>query len=151
MRAAQPFVELNCAAMPESLIERALSAQAGRALGRRCGASTASSPRRRAEPLLDEVAELSPSAQAEAAAVPQSHVVHYPLGSTRTRRLRIVAATNVGTSVAVVADGKFREDLLYRPNVLPIRMPSLAERRDDIADPHVTSAPPLQDRHRLPA
>ena len=151
MRAAQPFVELNCAAMPESLIESELfgAVQGAHSTAvRRIDGKLAAA--QGGTLLLDEVAELSPSAQAKLLQLLQSRV-YYPLGSTRAVRadLRIVAATNVDLGTAV-ADGKFREDLLYRLNVLPIRMPSLAERRDDIADLARHFCATACERHRLP-
>ena len=150
-RAAQPFVELNCAAMPESLIESELfgAVQGAHSTAvRRIDGKLAAA--QGGTLLLDEVAELSPSAQAKLLQLLQSRV-YYPLGSTRAVRadLRIVAATNVDLAPAV-ADGKFREDLLYRLNVLPIRMPSLAERREDVADLARHFCATACERHRLP-
>jgi Nif-specific regulatory protein len=151
LRAAQPFVELNCAAMPESLIESELfgAVQGAHSTAvRRIDGKLAAA--QGGTLLLDEVAELSPSAQAKLLQLLQSRV-YYPLGSTRAVRadLRIIAATNIELGAAV-ADGKFREDLLYRLNVLPIRMPSLAERREDIADLARYFCATACERHRLP-
>src|SRR5438552_747112 len=81
---------------------------------------------------LDEIGELSPAAQAKLL-----HLLHakeyYPLGGTRPLRanVRVIAATNTDLQQAV-AEGRFREDLFYRLQVLPVRVPSLAERREDI-------------------
>lgn len=151
LRATQPFVELNCAAMPESLIESELfgAVQGAHSTAvRRIDGKLAAA--QGGTLLLDEVAELSPSAQAKLLQLLQSRV-YYPLGSTRAVRadLRIIAATNIDLGSAV-ADGKFREDLLYRLNVLPIRMPALAERREDIADLARHFCASACERHRLP-
>ena len=151
LRASQPFVELNCAAMPESLIESELfgavqgaHSTAVRRIEGKLGSAQGGTL------LLDEVAELSPSAQAKLLQLLQSRL-YYPLGSTKPVRadLRIIAATNVDLGTAV-ADGKFREDLFYRLNVLPIRMPTLAERREDIAELARHFCVSGCERHRLP-
>jgi len=150
-RAAQPFVELNCPAMPEPLIESELfgavrgahSTAVRRVEGKLAAAQ-------RGTLLLDEVAELSPPAQAKLLQLLQSRV-YYPLGSARAVRadLRIVAATNVDLGAAV-AEGKFREDLFYRLSVLPIRMPALAERRAEVADLARHFCASACERHHLP-
>jgi Nif-specific regulatory protein len=131
-RADGPFVELNCAALPEQLFESELfGAEAG-------SHSTAS---RRIEGkvavadhgtlLLDEIGELSLSSQAKLLQLLQSKS-YYPLGASRPRHseARIVAATNVDLEQAV-AEKRFREDLFYRLQVIAIRLPSLAERAQD--------------------
>ena len=82
--------------------------------------------------LLDEVSELPLSAQAKLLQLLQSRS-YYPLGSSRalSADVRVVAATNADLEHAV-ADRRFRADLFYRLHVVPIRVPSLDERRDDI-------------------
>jgi Nif-specific regulatory protein len=150
-RASQAFVELNCAAIPESLIESELfgavqgahSTAVRRIEGKLAAAQGGTL-------LLDEVGELSSPAQAKLLQLLQSRT-YYPLGSTRPVRadLRVIAATNIDLEAAV-ADGKFREDLFYRLNVLPIRMPSLAERREDIAELARFFCASALERHHLP-
>jgi len=132
-RAAKPFVELNCAGLPETLLESEL-------FGSEKGAhSTAvkSMPGKVAAAeggtlFLDEVGELHPLAQAKLLQFLQSKA-YYPLGGTRLIRaeVRILAATNVDLRAAVERKA-FREDLLYRLEVLPVRVPALSERREDI-------------------
>jgi Nif-specific regulatory protein len=151
LRAAQPFVELNCAAMPESLIESELfgAVQGAHSTAvRRIDGKLAAA--QGGTLLLDEVGELSPSAQAKLLQLLQSRV-YYPLGSTRAVRadLRVIAATNIDLEAAV-SEGKFREDLFYRLNVLPIRMPALAERREDVPELARSFCTTACERHRLP-
>lgn len=132
-RAAGPFVELNCAALPESLLESEL-------FGAMPGAHSTASKKVEGKVaaaqggtlFLDEVGELKPSAQAKLLQLLQSRE-YYPLGSSRPVRadVRIIAATNAELKAAVQRK-EFREDLFYRLQVFPIRMPALAERREDI-------------------
>jgi Nif-specific regulatory protein len=131
-RSAEPFVELNCAALQDTLIESELF---GTTQGAYTGARTAAGKVEAASGgtlFLDEVGELSPSAQAKLLQLLQSKQF-YAVGSTRlqTANVRLLSATNANLEEQVAA-GKFREDLLYRLNVLPIRMPSLRERPEDI-------------------
>jgi Nif-specific regulatory protein len=133
-RASGPFVELNCAALPEQLFESEL-------FGAEAGAHSTASRRiegkvfaaEKGTLLLDEIGELSLQSQAKLLQLLQSKS-YYPLGSSRARLAdaRIIAATNVDLEQAV-AEKRFREDLLYRLQVLSIRLPSLAERREDVA------------------
>ncbi|HET6283349.1 MAG TPA: sigma-54 dependent transcriptional regulator [Polyangia bacterium] len=134
-RAANPFVELNCAALPETLIESELfgampgahSTAARRVEGKVAAAETGTL-------FLDEVAELPLPAQSKLLQILHSKE-YYPLGAPRPVRadIRIIAASNSDLRKAV-AERTFREDLFYRLQVLPLRMPSLAERREDIPD-----------------
>jgi transcriptional regulator with GAF, ATPase, and Fis domain len=150
-RAAGPFLELNCAALPEGLIESEL-------FGAVRGAhSTATQPivgkvaaAHRGTLLLDEVAELSGAAQAKLLHVLQSGR-YWPLGSSRAvdADVRIVATTNVDLDEAV-AGGRMRQDFRHRLEVVPIRLPSLAERRMDIAPLAEHFAMVACQRHRLP-
>lgn len=132
-RASQPFVAINCAALPPDLIESEL-------FGAEKGAYTGSSAARpgrfeRADGgtlMLDELGELPLPVQSKLLRVLQDGMVER-LGGTTPRRVnvRVVAATNVDLAEAVV-QGKFRQDLLYRLNVYPIRVPALRERTEDI-------------------
>ena len=128
-RASGPFVEVNCGAIPENLIESEL-------FGHERGAFTGAIQRRlgvfeRARGgtvFLDEIAELGPSAQTRLLRVLQTHRFERVGGSeTLTTDVRLIAATNKDLAAAV-ADGPFRADLYYRLNVFPIVMPPLRER-----------------------
>jgi Nif-specific regulatory protein len=134
-RADGPFVELNCAAIPEQLLESEL-------FGAMPGAHSTATKRiegkvaaaERGTLFLDEVGELGPSVQAKLLQLLQDKE-YYPLGGTKLVRanVRIIAATNVDLKAAA-ARKAFREDLYYRLNVLSIRMPALAERTEDIPE-----------------
>jgi transcriptional regulator with GAF, ATPase, and Fis domain/predicted hydrocarbon binding protein len=132
-RKDMPFVAVNCAAMPESLIESELF---GVERGAYSGASAARAGRFEAADggtvFLDEIGTLTPPAQAKLLRVLQSGEMER-LGSNRTLRVnaRILAATNEDLKQAVM-QGRFREDLYYRINVFPIHIPPLRERRDDL-------------------
>ncbi|MCG8095059.1 MAG: sigma 54-interacting transcriptional regulator [Candidatus Thiodiazotropha endolucinida] len=132
-RAERNFIAINCAAIPESLIESEL-------FGVEKGAYTGAQHSRpgrfeRAHGgtlFLDEVGELSPAAQAKLLRVLQEGEFER-IGDSRTRKVnvRLVAATNVDLQQAVDA-GKFRADLYYRLNIFPILIPALRERDGDI-------------------
>ncbi|HEF4728761.1 sigma 54-interacting transcriptional regulator [Burkholderia multivorans] len=132
-RAAKPFVAINCAAIPHSLIESEL-------FGAEKGAFTGSQAARagrfeRADGgtlFLDEIGELPLDVQAKLLRVLQEGEVER-LGATDSRKVdvRIVAATNRDLEQAV-RDGSFRADLYYRINVYPVTIPPLRERQDDI-------------------
>lgn len=132
-RASGPFVEVNCAAMPDTLIESEL-------FGHEKGAFTGAHQRRsgRFEEansgtiFLDEVGELSPLAQAKLLRVLQERQFQ-PLGTARMVKVnvRIIVATNRNLEKESAA-GTFRPDLYYRLNVFPIYMPPLRERCSDI-------------------
>ncbi|HEX7837633.1 MAG TPA: sigma-54-dependent Fis family transcriptional regulator [Kofleriaceae bacterium] len=133
-RAAGPFVELNCAALPETLLESELfgalpgaHSTAHRKIAGKIAAASGGTL------FLDEVGELTLSAQSKLLQLLQSRE-YYPLGATSPVRadVRIIAATNMDLKTAVQRK-EFREDLYYRLQVLPIRNPSLAERREDVA------------------
>jgi transcriptional regulator with PAS, ATPase and Fis domain len=128
-----PFVAINCAALPEQLLEAELF---GYERGAYTGA-TQSKPGQLEQAaggtlFLDEVGEMSPSAQAKFLRVLQEREFQR-LGGTRTLRsdVRIIAATNRDLRRAIAA-GQFRDDLYYRLNVFAIALPALRERRDDI-------------------
>jgi Nif-specific regulatory protein len=126
-------VDVNCAAVPEALMESEL-------FGAMPGAHSTAQKKIEGKVeaaqggtlFLDEVGELTTTAQAKLLQLLQQKE-YYPLGASRPVRadVRILAATNVDLKQAV-ADRRFREDLFYRLQVLPIRVPSLGERRSDI-------------------
>ncbi|HMA29620.1 MAG TPA: sigma-54 dependent transcriptional regulator, partial [Thermoanaerobaculia bacterium] len=130
---AGPFVQVNCAAIPDSLIESEL-------FGHERGSFTGADRKQTGKFVeadggtifLDEVGDMSASAQAKVLRVLQEGEVE-PVGSPRVVRVRVrvVAATNRDLTV-LIAQGKFREDLYYRLNVLVLRTPTLADRPEDI-------------------
>ncbi|MFC5771910.1 sigma-54-dependent Fis family transcriptional regulator [Thauera sinica] len=132
-RADGPFLEVNCAAIPEQLMESEL-------FGVERGAYTGAAESRPGRFVLadggtlflDEIGTLSMTAQGKLLRVLQTGEFE-PLGGGTTRKVdvRIVAATNENLHGAV-KEGRFREDLFYRLNVFPILIPPLRERRDDI-------------------
>jgi transcriptional regulator with GAF, ATPase, and Fis domain len=132
-RARGPFVALNCAALPDTLLESELF---GYEKGAFTGAQSAKPGRLELAQggvlFLDEVGETSPSIQAKLLRVLQEREFQR-LGGTRTLKadLRVVAATNRDLRAAV-ARGAFREDLYYRLAVFGIRVPPLRERTEDI-------------------
>ena len=132
-RAAEPFVAVNCAAIPHELIESELF---GVEEGAYTGAQRARAGRfERADGgtlFLDEVGDLPPAAQVKLLRVLQSGEVER-LGDVRTRKVdvRIVSATNANLEAAV-AEGRFRADLYYRIATYPVTIPPLRERKSDI-------------------
>jgi Nif-specific regulatory protein len=150
-RASGPFVDLNCATLPESLVESELF---GAAAGAHSTATKAIAGKIAAAEggtlFLDEIAELAVPAQAKLLQLLQSRQ-YFPLGSTEPVRadVRLVAATNTDLEQAV-RDHRFREDLFYRLQVLPIRLPSLAERREDLRALALHFAEAARRRHGLP-
>jgi two-component system, NtrC family, response regulator HydG len=132
-RAAKPFVAVNCAALPEALLESELF---GHVQGAFTGA-TGDRPGLFAEAdggtlFLDEIGEMTPGLQAKLLHALESGVVR-PVGATKTRAVdvRVIAATHRDL-VHAVSEGKFREDLLYRLDVVAIVIPALRDRREDI-------------------
>ncbi|MGE5176633.1 MAG: sigma 54-interacting transcriptional regulator [Hyphomicrobiales bacterium] len=132
-RRSGPFVEINCGAIPPGLIESELF---GHARGAFTGAG-----RERAglfeeakggTVLLDEVAELPPDMQVKLLSVLEQHRVRR-VGENRDRAVdvRVIAATN-SDLVSAVRQGRFREDLFYRLNVISLTVPPLRQRREDI-------------------
>ena len=140
-RAERPFVAVNCAALPENLIEAELF---GVVKGAYTGASESRPGRfERAHGgtlFLDEIGTLTLSAQAKLLRALQEGEIER-VGDSQTRKVdvRLLAATNVDLKEAV-AQGTFREDLYFRLTTFPVRIPPLRERRDDI---------PLLMRHFL--
>jgi Nif-specific regulatory protein len=133
-RSRGPFVKLNCAALPDSLLESELF---GHEKGAFTGALTRHSGRfeqaHRGTLFLDEIGEISPSFQAKLLRVLQEGE-YERLGGTQTLQVdvRVIAATNKDLEQEV-EENRFRRDLFYRLNVMPIFTPALRERRDDVA------------------
>jgi two-component system, NtrC family, response regulator HydG len=132
-RAKGAFVAVNCAALPETILEAEL-------FGVEKGAFTGAVARKEGRferahggtLFLDEVGEMSPSAQVKLLRVLQEGELER-LGGTHTVKVdvRLVAATNKDLP-REVAEGRFREDLYYRLNVVEVRVPSLSSRREDV-------------------
>lgn len=132
-RADGPFVQVNCASLPETLLEAEL-------FGAERGAYTGAAQRRaglvavahRGTLFLDEVGELAPAVQAKLLGFLENRT-YRALGAARelTADVRVIAATNRDLAQAV-ADGRLRTDLYYRLNVISLQMPALAERGDDV-------------------
>ena len=133
VRSSRPMVRVNCAAIPETLLESEL-------FGREKGAFTGATDRQigrfeladRSTIFLDEIGDLPANAQVKLLRVLEERQIER-LGSARPIRVdvRVLAATHRDLERAV-AEGRFREDLYYRLNVFPVRMPSLRERVEDI-------------------
>jgi two-component system nitrogen regulation response regulator NtrX len=133
--AARPFVKVNCAAIPTELIESEL-------FGHEKGAFTGAAALRRGKfeladggsIFLDEVGDLHEASQAKLLRVLQDGECQR-LGGEQSIRVavRVISATNRRLE-ELIADGKFRHDLFYRLSVVPIRVPALRERREDIHD-----------------
>ena len=128
-----PLIKVNCAAIPETLLESEL-------FGHMRGAFTGATTNKKGKfaladggtIFLDEIGTMSPALQAKLLRVLQEREFE-PLGSERTQKIdvRVIAATNRDLR-AMVADGRFQEDLYYRLNVIPIHIPPLRERREDV-------------------
>jgi two-component system nitrogen regulation response regulator NtrX len=133
LRAEEPFIEVNCAAIPEDLIESEL-------FGHEKGSFTGAISQRIGKfeladggtLFLDEVGDMSLSAQAKVLRVLQESAFER-VGGTETKHVdvRVLAATNKAL-LEEAAKMRFREDLYYRLNVVPIRIPALRERKSDI-------------------
>ena len=131
----RPFVEINCAAIPETLIESEL-------FGHEKGAFSGASSMKRGKfeladggtLFLDEIGDMSLSTQAKVLRVLQEQQFTR-VGGTKLLnvQVRVIAASNKDLAEEIVK-GNFREDLYYRLNVLPILVPTLKERREDIAE-----------------
>jgi two-component system response regulator PilR (NtrC family) len=133
-RASEPFVSINCGALPETLLESELF---GHIKGSFTGATSNHKGlfevAHRGTIFLDEIGEMSPTMQVKLLRVLQEKKIRR-IGATEEVEVdvRIIAATNKDLERGV-ADKSFREDLFYRLNVIPIHLPPLRERKEDIA------------------
>jgi DNA-binding NtrC family response regulator len=128
-----PLIKVNCAAIPETLLESEL-------FGHMRGAFTGATSNKKGKfaladgstILLDEIGTMSPMLQSKLLRVLQEREFE-PLGSERSQKVdvRVIAATNRDLR-QMVSDGTFQEDLFYRLNVIPVEIPPLRNRRDDI-------------------
>tara|TARA_B100002052_G_scaffold282793_1_gene293126 strand:+ start:715 stop:1884 length:1170 start_codon:yes stop_codon:yes gene_type:complete len=135
VRASNPFVAINCGAIPDQLLESEL-------FGHRRGAFTGATCDRKGRfelahkgtLFLDEIGDMPSQLQVKFLRVLEEKVIQ-PLGGTSEIEVdvRIVAATHRDLE-EMVSEGEFREDLLYRLNVLPIRIPPLSQRKEDIPE-----------------
>jgi Nif-specific regulatory protein len=151
-RARGSFVVLNCAAIPEALIESEL-------FGAERGSHSTATQRSKGKVaaaeggtlFLDEVAELSLGAQAKLLQLLQDRE-YYPLGATAAvpANIRLISATNADLKERVAAR-TFRADLYYRLHVVPIAMPGLNDRREDIGELAAYACAETCARLRLPA
>lgn len=132
-RKGKPFIKVNCAAIPDELIESEL-------FGHEKGAFTGAVSKKQGKfeianggtLFLDEICDMSLSAQAKVLRVLQEEELERVGGHETVKvDVRIIAATNVDIPLAI-KENRFREDLYYRLNVVPIYVPKLAERKDDI-------------------
>jgi len=133
-RKGKPFIAVNCAALNDNLLESEL-------FGHEKGAFTGADKQRRGRfemahggtIFLDEIGDISPATQAKLLRVLQEHQFERVGGSeTLTVDVRILAATNKNLEEAI-SKGAFREDLFYRLNVVPVEIPPLRKRREDVA------------------
>ena len=132
-RASQPFVPINCAAIPDTLLESEL-------FGHEKGAFTGAIARRqgsfelahRGTLFLDEISEMTPATQAKLLRVLQERTFRTVGGQReQTVDIRVIAATNI-EPLDAVRQSKLREDLYYRLNVFAIQLPPLRDRKDDL-------------------
>jgi two-component system, NtrC family, response regulator PilR len=133
LRREHPFVAVNCGALPETLLESEL-------FGHMRGAFTGADANKkglievadRGTIFLDEIGEMSATMQVKLLRVLQERKYRRVGGTEEVNaNIRVIAATNRDLA-AMVEDGRFREDLFYRLNVIPIRLPALRERTDDV-------------------
>jgi two-component system nitrogen regulation response regulator NtrX len=147
-----PFVEVNCAAIPTELIESELF---GHMKGSFTGAFADHAGKFELADggtlFLDEIGDMSLSAQAKVLRALQEGVIsRVGSGKALPVDVRVIAATNKNLGVEI-EQGRFREDLLYRLNVVPIHVPALRERRGDIAQLVTHFSNELTERGGLPA
>ena len=149
-RTSGPFVRVNSAAIPRELVESEM-------FGHERGAFTGATDTRRGRfeladggsLFLDEIADLGADAQAKLLRAIETGTIERLGGQAPIKvNVRVIAATNRDLAV-LIAEGRFREDLFYRLNVLPIRMPTLLERLEDLPELTEHLMLRLQQRHGL--
>ncbi len=149
-RSTEPFIAINCGALPDALLESELF---GYKKGAFTGADRDKDGRfalaKNGTIFLDEIGEITPALQVRLLRVLQERS-YEPLGATKSEftGARIIAATHRNLA-KMVEEGKFRQDLFYRINVMTLKIPSLRERKEDIpflADSFVTKFNKLQQR-----
>jgi two-component system nitrogen regulation response regulator NtrX len=152
LRKDHPFVEVNCAAIPEELIESEL-------FGHEKGAFTGATERKRGKfdladngtLFLDEIADMSMATQAKILRILQEQRFERVGGSQTIQvDVRVLTATNKNLEQEM-AEGRFRQDLYYRLNVIPLYVPRLVERRDDIpqlVEHFIRMFSPTKDRRK---
>ncbi len=133
LRRDRPFVAVNCGAVPETLLESELF---GHVKGAFTGADTNKKglveAAERGSIFLDEIGEMNPAMQVKLLRVLQDHRFRRLGGTDEVQAdIRVIAATNQDLQKRV-SDGRFREDLFYRLNVIPVHLPPLRERREDV-------------------
>jgi len=134
-RAEKPFVSINCGAFTETLLESELFGYVkGSFTGANANRKGLFEAANRGTIFLDEIGEMSPAMQVKLLRVLQERKVR-PVGAHEEMSIdaRVIAATNRDLK-AMSADGSFREDLFYRVSVIPIHLPPLRERREDIPE-----------------
>ncbi|MGH7786633.1 MAG: sigma 54-interacting transcriptional regulator [Candidatus Binatia bacterium] len=150
-RASRPFVEVSCAALPENLFESELfgalpgaHSTAVRKIEGKVAAAESGTL------FLDEIGDLPLGSQAKLLQLLESRQ-YFPLGAAQpvVADVRLIAATNVDLKQAV-AERRFREDLFYRLQVMPMRVPPLAERRQDVRELAIHACRRACERHKLP-
>jgi Nif-specific regulatory protein len=151
LRVDKPFIKVNCAALPESIIESEL-------FGHEKGAFTGAVSQRKGRfelahsgtLFLDEIGDLTPSIQIKLLRVLQEKEFER-VGSTETTKVnvRLITATNLNLE-SLITEGKFRQDLYYRLHIFPIHIPPLRERKSDIlllADTFIEKYSKNNDKH----
>lgn len=151
-RRSQPFVTINCGAIPRELVESELF---GHSRGAFTGAIAAKAGRIEMADngtlFLDEIGELPLESQVKLLRLMQHGEIERVGGSSpKTVNVRIIAATHRNLS-AMVEDGTFRQDLFYRLAVVPLELPPLRERRNDIPELFEHLLQKARERHNMPS
>jgi|UniRef100_A0A7V6A3J8 two-component system response regulator HydG len=126
-----PFIRVNCKALPEALLEMELFGQTSHTVGGQAGHAGSIEAAQEGTLFLDEVADLTPHLQARLVRLLCEGVIDREGQKPLTLNVRVIAATGQDLE-QMAAAGHFREDLFYRLNVIPLHLPPLRERREDI-------------------
>ena len=147
-RRGKPYIAINCAASPETLLENELF---GHEKGAYTGADSSQPGRfERAQGgtiFLDEIGDMAPGLQSKLLRVIQEKNYERLGGVTRDADVRVIAATNIDMATAIT-DGRFRPDLYYRLAAFPVRLPPLRERLDDLDELARYFMPRLAAQHK---